>query len=142
MQYRNLITMIYIFSYGFIILISLICVCNVFNTISTNIALRRRDFGMLRSVGMSDHQLRKMLLLECSRYGTRSLLWGLPIGIAAGYLTYLLMDMGDAAIYRFPLGAVCIAALSVFVIVFITMIYAVSRLRKDNPIEAIRINAL
>lgn len=141
-QYRNLMTMIYVFSYGFIILVSLICVCNVFNTISTNIALRRRDFGMLRSVGMQERQLRRMLLLECARYGVRSLLWGLPIGVGAGYGIYRLLDLGGAVTYRFPWMAVCIAALAVFFIVFITMRYAVHKLRRDDPITAIRMDTL
>ena len=141
-QYRNLMTIINVFSYGFIILVSLICVCNVFNTISTNIALRRRDFGMLRSVGMQERQLRRMLLLECARYGVRSLLWGLPIGVGAGYGIYRLLDLGSAVTYRFPWMAVCIAALAVFFIVFITMRYAVHKLRRDDPITAIRMDTL
>lgn len=140
-QYRNLVTMVNVFSCGFIVLVSLICVCNVFNTISTNIALRRRDFGMLRSVGMQEGQLRRMLLLECVRYGVRSLLWGLPIGIGAGYGNYLLLDMGCAVPYRFPLRAVCVAVLAVFAIVFVTMQYGASKLDQKNPIEAIRLEA-
>lgn len=141
-QYRNMMTMIHVFSYGFIILVSLICVCNVFNTISTNIALRRRDFGMLRSVGMQERQLRRMLGLECARYGVRSLLWGLPIGVGAGYGIYRLLDLGSGFPYRFPWLPVSAAVAAVFVIVFITMFYAVSKLRKDNPIEAIRVSTL
>lgn len=141
-QYRNLMTIINVFSYGFIILVSLICVCNVFNTISTNIALRRRDFGMLRSVGMQERQLSRMLLLECARYGVRALLWGLPIGVGAGYGIYRLLDLGSAVTYRFPWMAVCIAALAVFFIVFITMRYAVHKLRRDDPITAIRMDTL
>ena len=141
-QYRNLMTIINVFSYGFIILVSLICVCNVFNTISTNIALRRRDFGMLRSVGMQERQLRRMLLLECARYGVRSLLWGLPIGVGAGYGIYRLLDLGGAVTYHFPWASICIAALAVFFIVFITMRYAVHKLRRDDPITAIRMDTL
>ena len=141
-QYRNMMTMIHVFSYGFIILVSLICVCNVFNTISTNIALRRRDFGMLRSVGMQERQLRRMLGLECARYGVRSLLWGLPIGVGAGFGIYRLLDLGSGFPYRFPWLPVSAAVAAVFVIVFITMFYAVSKLRKDNPIEAIRVSTL
>lgn len=142
MQSRNLVTMVNVFSYGFIILVSLICVCNVFNTISTNIALRRRDFGMLRSVGMQERQLRRMLGLECARYGVRSLLWGLPIGVGAGYGIYRLLDLGSGFPYRFPWLPVSAAVAAVFVIVFITMFYAVSKLRKDNTIEAIRVSTL
>lgn len=141
-QYRNLITMINVFTYGFIILISLICVCNVFNTISTNIALRRRDFGMLRSVGMQTKDLSRMMVLECARYGVKSLLFGLPIGVAIGYGIYVLLDIGSAVRYRLPWDAVLISALCVFTVVFITMFYAVARLRKDNPIDAIRMENL
>lgn len=142
MQSRNVVTMVNVFSYGFIILVSLICVCNVFNTISTNIALRRRDFGMLRSVGMQERQLRRMLGLECARYGVRSLLWGLPIGVGAGFGIYRLLDLGSGFPYRFPWLPVCIAAAAVFVVVFITMGYAVRKLRRDDPITAIRMDAL
>ncbi|MBQ6679430.1 MAG: hypothetical protein IJM76_05350 [Lachnospiraceae bacterium] len=39
---RLLVRVIDVFSYGFIILVSLIAVANVFSTISTNILLRRR----------------------------------------------------------------------------------------------------
>lgn len=47
---RSTIAIVNIFSFGFIILISLIAGANVFNTISTNIQLRRREFAMLKSV--------------------------------------------------------------------------------------------
>ena len=50
---NNTILVINVLSYGFVILIALIAVANVFNTISTNVALRRKDFAMLRSVGMT-----------------------------------------------------------------------------------------
>ncbi len=136
MQYRNLVTMINVFTYGFLILISLICVCNVFNTISTNIALRRRDFGMLRSVGMEEQQLRRMMVLECLRYGFQSLLWGLPMGGFLGWGIY--QSFGLEEPYQLPLGAMGLAVLGVFTVVFITMVYALGKLRKDVPIEAVR----
>ena len=91
---------------------------------------------------MQERQLRRMLLLECARYGVRALLWGLPIGIGAGYGIYRLLDLGSAVTYRFPWMAVCIAALAVFFIVFITMRYAVHKLRRDDPITAIRMDTL
>lgn len=50
---RNVVTIVRVFAYGFIVLISLIAAANVFNTISTNISLRRREFAMLKSVGMT-----------------------------------------------------------------------------------------
>lgn len=142
-QYRNLVTMINVFTYGFIILISLICVCNVFNTISTNIALRRRDFGMLRSVGMKSGELDRMMALECARYGVNALLLGLPIGLGLGYgIWAVVLDLSGSVEYTIPLGAVLAAVMCVFAVVFITMVYAMSRLRKDDPITAIRMDNL
>src|SRR5699024_922252 len=55
---RNLSTIFNIFLYGFIVLISLIGITNIFNTISTNINLRRREFANLKSIGMTDKSFR------------------------------------------------------------------------------------
>jgi len=135
---RTILLLINVFSYGFIILISLICVANVFNTVSTNVALRRRDFGMLRSTGFREKDLLRMMNYECLTYGWKALAWGLPISFLASYLIFDLE--GKVADYNFipPWSALLIAALSVFAVVFITMFYAMSKLRRDNPIDAIR----
>lgn len=142
MQYRNIITMVNVFSYGFITLISLICVCNVFNTISTNIALRRRDFGMLRSVGMQNRELNRMLLFECLSYGLRALAVGLPIGLLGNLGIHAIGNSLGENPFHFPIGAVVIAAGSIFLVVLISTLYASSKQRRDNPIEAIRMENL
>ena len=135
---RTLILLINVFSYGFIILISLISVANVFNTISTNVGLRRRDFGMLRSAGFREKDLLRMMNYECLTYGCKALVWGVPISLVLSFLIQSI-DRGIANTeFVPPWTALLIAALCVFVVVFTTMFYAVSRLRKDNPIEAIR----
>ena len=72
----------------FIVMISMIAVANVFNTISTNIKLRRRELAMLRSVGMSEHDFQKMMNFECIFYGMRALLYGLPIAVLAAWLVH------------------------------------------------------
>ena len=73
---RQAVAAIQVLCYGFITLISLIALVNVFNTMSTNLMLRRREFAMLRSVGMSDRDFNKMMRFECSLYGVRTMLWG------------------------------------------------------------------
>lgn len=135
MQYRDYVTMLRIFSYGFLALISLICICNVFNTISTNIALRRKDFGMLRSVGMKEREIDRMLAFECMQYGFKAILWGTPLSVLTSLMIARLVDRSD---FAFPASSLLIAASFIFVTVFITMFYAVSKLRGENPIEAIR----
>ncbi len=135
---RTLILLINVFSYGFIILISLISVANVFNTISTNVALRRRDFGMLRSTGFRKKDLLRMMNYECLTYGVKALLWGFPISLVISYLIFKIEIRSTPIPFSPPWSALLIAALCVFFVVFTTMFYAMSKLRKDNPIDAIR----
>ncbi len=137
-EMRGTLLLIDVFSYGFIVLISLICVANVFNTISTNIALRRRDLGMLRSVGMKTRELYRMMHFECLIYGSRALLYGLPMGLLASFGIHQVFLWTFAYSFRLPWGTMLVAALCVFAVVFASMFYAVTKLRRDNPIEAIR----
>lgn len=139
---RTMILLIDVFSYGFIVLISLICVANVFNTISTNVALRRRDFGMLRSTGFREKDLWKMMQYECLSYGGKAMLWGIPISLAASYLIQHMDNSISSKGFTLPWDALVIAALCVFLVVFVTMSYAVSKLRKDNTIDAIRMETV
>lgn len=135
---RNLVTIVQVFAYGFIVLISLIAAANVFNTISTNIALRRREFAMLRSIGMTNGGFHKMMNYECLLYGTKALLLGLPVSGVVTYLIYKAVGEGYLTTFRLPWGAIGIAVLSVFAVVFATMLYAMQKVKQDNPIDALK----
>ena len=135
---RNTVTIIRVFSYGFIVLISLIAAANVFNTITTNINLRRREFAMLKSIGMTQKGFNKMMNFECLLYGSKALLLGLPVSCGVTYLIYLAIMSGYEASFRLPWTAIGIATLSVFLVVFVTMMYSMSEIKKDNPIDALK----
>jgi putative ABC transport system permease protein len=139
-QNRNMIFIAKVFDYTFVIMISLIAIANVFNTISTNIKLRRRELAMLRSVGMSDRDFQKMMNFECAFYGIRALLFGLPIAAISSWLIYKGMFVGgaDNIDFVFPWGSMAISVFSVLFIVFITMLYATRKIKKENIIEALR----
>lgn len=70
-----------IFIYGFMAVIILICCVSVFNTINTNLLLRRRETAMICAVGMDRSQLIRMLLIECALYGVIGTFWGALIGL-------------------------------------------------------------
>lgn len=135
---RTLIMIINVFSYGFIVLISLIAAANVFNTVSTNISLRRREFAMLKSVGMSHKEMNHMMNFECILYGSRSLLYGLPVSVLITWLIYLVISEGFTTEFYLPWGAIAIAVLSVFAVVFATMMYSMRKIKADNPIDALK----
>ena len=138
-QNRNTTFVVDVFTYVFVAMISLIAVANVFNTISTNIRLRRRELAMLRSIGMSDRDFRKMMSFECILYGARTLFLGLPMAGVLSWLIYRWMVWGGAEIdFMFPWDSMGISVLGVFLAVFVTMLYAVGRIRKENIIDALR----
>lgn len=139
--FRNLTFVIDVFTYIFIFMISLIAVANVFNTISTNIRLRRRELAMLRSVGMSDRSFNRMMRFECAFYGIRTLMYGIPIAALLSWLIHRIVmtsEKLDDVAFDFPWAAMGISILGVFCIVFITMMYAVSKIKKENIIDALR----
>lgn len=135
---RALMLVLRIFSYGFILLISLIAMANVFNTISTNVLLRRREFAMLRSVGMTSKGLRRMMNLECILYGCKGLFFGLLAATGVTYLIYRAMSEEMAIRFYIPWYSVVIAVASVFIVVFATMLYAMAKIRKENVVETLK----
>ena len=137
-QSRMIVGVVNVFAYGFIILISLIAAANVFNTISTSIMLRRREFAMLKSIGMTEKGMRKMLSYECVIYGLRALLLGLPVSIGVTFLIHRIVAQELQRGFYVPWHSIAIAVGSVFLVVFATMLYARNRLKKDNPIDALK----
>ena len=137
-QNRNTVLVINVFTYGFIVLISLIAIANAFHTISTNLLLRRRDFAMLKSMGMTEKSMHRMLNYECLIYGSRALLFGLPIG----FLTNICIARITSSIYRggfrMPVAAYLLSIICVFVVVFVTMLYAMKKMKQDNPVEVLK----
>ncbi|TKI47873.1 ABC transporter permease [Lysinibacillus tabacifolii] len=138
-QNRNIIFIIDLFTIVFVIMMSLIAIANVFNTISTNIRLRRRELAMLRSVGMSNRDFNKMMRFECVLYGFQTLLFGLPISGILAWLIYKGMFIGGAEVaFTFPWSSMGISVLGVFLVIFITTMYALRMIKKENIVDALR----
>lgn len=135
---RTLITVLKVFAYGFIVLISMIAIANVFNTITTNIMLRRREFAMLKSIGLGEGGFRRMMNYECMIYGWKGIMYGLPVAIAISYVIYKVTGVAYETAFYIPWTSIAIAVGSVFVVVFSTMLYATSKIKKDNPIDALK----
>lgn len=135
---RMLVRVINVFAWGFIVLISMIAMVNMFNTISTNILLRRREFAMLRSVGMTSRGLKKMMNYECIKYGAKGLILGLPTALAITFVIYNINQTAYSAEFYVPWYSIVIAIASVFLVVFATMLYTMRTIRDDNTIDALK----
>lgn len=135
---QKIILLISIFLYGFIAVITLIGVTNIFNTITTNMILRSKEFANLKSVGMTTKEFNRMIRLESILYGLKSLLIGIPLGLIGSYCIYNGIAKGLDFGYILPLKSIIIAIISVFIIVGLTMKYSLNKINKQNIIETIR----
>lgn len=137
-QMNNLLTLVGIFLYGFIIVISLIGITNIFNTITTNMELRKQEFAMLKSIGMTKYEFNRMIRLESLFIAIKSLLFGIPVGTIISYLMYYFLKDNLGVGYKIPLLAILISILAVFILISLIMKYSINKINKQNTIETIR----
>lgn len=130
--------LISVFTYGFIALITSISIANIFNTISTSISLRKQEFAMLKSIGMTPKGFNKMMNYESIFYGIKSLLYGLPISVIVMYLIYRsLMNSFDYG-FALPWVNIVYVIIAVFLMVSSAMLYSSSKVKKENIIDALK----
>jgi putative ABC transport system permease protein len=93
---------------------------------------------MLKSIGMGSRGFNRMRNYECLIYGIKGLIWGLPASGVITYAIYKATSSGFSKGFYIPWYSVTIAVGSVFAVVFATMIYAMSKIKRDNPIDALK----
>ena len=136
--YDSVRLVVYIFAYGFIGIITLIGVTNIFNTLTSNIDLRQREFAMLKSIGMTKKEFNKMINLETLFYSLKALIFGIVLGLIASFAIYKAFAQSLDYGFKIPMQAMLISILFVFVIVFIIMKFAIGKINKQNIIDTIR----
>ena len=132
------VLVISIFLYGFIGVITLIGITNIFNTITTNMNLRKKEFAMLKSIGMTRKEFNRMIRLESIFYGVKSLIIGIPIGLVLSYGMYNMFRNSMEMEYVLPYKSIAVAVIFVAVVIGIIMRYSMSKINKQNIIETIR----
>lgn len=137
-QEEQLVLLMQVFTYGFITLISLISIANIFNTISTSIQLRKREFAMLRSVGMTPKGFNKMIRYESLFYGVKALAYGLPISFAAMLAMHFALNQTFSYGFAVPWGSVAFVIVVIFLIVGAAMLYSIAKIKNDNIIESLK----
>lgn len=138
-QFNAIMLIVGIFVYGFIGVISLIGLTNIFNTISTNMQLRSKEFASLKSIGMTKKEFNRMIRLESLMYGIKSLIIGIPLGVLGVFAIFSAFSRGNVPMsFVFPWKAILISIAAVIIVVWLIMKYSISKVDKQNIIETIR----
>ncbi len=136
--YQQMMIMASVFLYGFVALITMVCTANIFNTISTGVALRSREFAMLYSVGISPKKFDRMLRYESWFYGMKALLYGLPISVLLGVWIYNILQGMFSFPFSLPLGNYLAAVAGVFLLVSLTMWYSVRKVKRADIMDVLK----
>lgn len=132
------IIMVKILLYGFVIVVSLIGSVNIINTLTTNIILRRREFAALKSIGLTQRGLRKIISLEGILYGIMGSFYGSIAGLLISYTLYRGVSDVREQIFKIPYDAIAIAASGAIIIGYLSVLAPLRRMKKDNLVEAVR----
>lgn len=93
---------------------------------------------MLQSVGMTPGGFYKMLNFECLFYGFKALFYGIPLSFLVSLWIHASVESGISMSFGLPWFHIGLAIVSVFLIVFVTMLYAMNRIRRENIVDQLR----
>ncbi len=98
-----------LFLYGFLFLIAIVTICNIINCVAMSVEARMKQYGGLRAIGLSNHQLKRMIAAETLTYAVT----GGGCGVIAGLLLnkklfeiLVTSRWGDP--WRLPVSELCI----------------------------------
>jgi putative ABC transport system permease protein len=128
-----------LFVYGFLFLIALISAFAIVNSIAMSVSARTRQYGAMRAIGMSDGQLRSMVLYEAATYAVSGIVLGCLAGVPLNRILFETMvtsRWGDA--WHLPVAALAIIIAAVAVSSLAAVLPPVKRLQHLSIVETIR----
>ena len=82
---------VWLFLYGFLVLIALITVFNVINSIALSVSARTKQYGAFRAIGLSSRQLSRMVIAEASTYAITGCVAGTLLGLICNRVLFALL---------------------------------------------------
>lgn len=125
--------------FGIVAILAVIGIMNYINTSVGNIQSRRKEISIMESVGMSEHQVRKMLVWEGIFYTGGVMLLTLTVGLGITYAIYQSVNYMGAAFW-FPMVPFFIACILLLTICIAVPLLAYKQMEKSGSlVERIRV---
>lgn len=136
-------TVVNVFCLLFAVILALIAMANVFNTVTNSLILRRREFAVMKSVGLSNRQFRAMVAEECAAWCICGLVPGVLLSLLVSFLLWQVISSSMTGLpFTLPWNYVALAAAMTVVAVGASVAYGMHRCRADNVVEALRADAV
>ncbi|WP_315168112.1 ABC transporter permease [Metaclostridioides mangenotii] len=120
------------------LMIGLIGIFNAFSTISNNLRLRKREFAMLRSVGLTPKGLNKVLMLEGLFFAVTPIIVSIPIVLfICWYMLRLTLITWAEFIVVFPVVVILMYTTLIIISIFLSYYFSSTCVKKSNVVESI-----
>lgn len=138
--------LISIIIYSFLTFIIIFALLNAYNSISTTMNLRKREFTVLRSIGMD--KFNKMILLESIFFSLKAIIFGTIFSsliyfwmksiFKELFLLQKVMDKNAVFIFPTPIKYMLIASISLIIITYVFMKITFKKINKVNIADTLK----
>lgn len=126
--------------FGIVLILGIIGVMNYINTSVGNMQSRQKEISIMESVGMTERQVKKMLVWEGIFYTGGVLFLTLTVGIGITYAIYQTMNYMGAKFW-FPALPFLGATLILFVVCIVVPVWTYQKIEKSGSlVERIRVS--
>lgn len=126
--------------FGIVLILGIIGVMNYINTSVGNMQSRQKEISIMESVGMTERQVKKMLVWEGIFYTGGVLFLTLTVGIGITYAIYQTMNYMGAKFW-FPVLPFLGATLILFVVCIVVPVWTYQKIEKSGSlVERIRVS--
>ena len=92
-------------------------IANIFNTLSSNMQIKRVEFVSLISIGATDKDIIKTIVLENAFIGAKGIIYGVLAALLFLIIPYNGLEISSLTGYILPVGSIIISILFVIVTV-------------------------
>lgn len=132
--------LLHLICYGFSAMLALLSICQMITTISTELALQRKDFALLQSIGAGEQSLKRVVLFQAVLYLANAIKWAAPLGFALLLGEYKLLRSVAGFVFVVPWWAFATILLVSAAVAGLVVISPIRSLRKQSIVENIRAN--
>ncbi len=129
-----------VFIYGFLFIIALIAVFNIFNSMNASVAARTRQYGVMRSMGMGAGQLYKMIAAEAATYAVLGCVTGCVLGLPLNKMMFQFLIAGKwGTSWQPPAASLLLIVMLCFGSAALAIRRPIKKIRKLSIVDTIKL---
>lgn len=126
------------FVYGFVFIIAIISMFNIINSMNISVTSRKNYYGVMRAVGISNRQLRRMVIVEAGSYAMSGCLLGSILGLMLHrYMFISLVSSMFHLEWQVPFNLLLITVLTMIIITLLSVRKPVKKICELDIIDSI-----